>query len=266
MVSPGADSSGDAWARTLYERAIADQWQAGRDVAWDALELERVAAPIRKAMAMAYGHVYYAERFGLGLCGRLVDVTPAGWTRQFAATQVIDEARHVDFFSTLLARLGGEPIAPPGLVALELDMKDVRDEVELLIHSQVIENAAQTFFVEAARRSRSALGSAIRLPGSAGIAQLLQYLIDLVGRDESRHIAFGQRYLAAKLEHIGASERSGLERRAERWCRMFYASFAELGPHVTRLGLPAQEILAQVWATQRKQLLRVGLEIGTFEP
>lgn len=262
MQRVDAERSLDESTRALYERAIAEQWHVTLDVPWDLMPLDVLSEPIRHAMGATYAHIYFAESYGLGLCGRLVDVAPQGSLRQFASTQVMDEARHVHFFGRALASLGVEPVAPPGLQILERELSDVRDPINLLVHAQVVENAAQAFFVEAAQRSRSLLRAAIRLPGSEGVDRLLQCIIKFVGRDEARHIAFGQRYLAMLLADIDRVEHARLERQAACWCRIFHESFAELRPHVTRLGLGADEVLAQVWRVQRKQFRRLGLEIG----
>ncbi|HKP62230.1 MAG TPA: ferritin-like domain-containing protein [Polyangiales bacterium] len=252
-----------AFAEALYRKAISEQWSIEADIDWATLTLEQIAPAVRAAMAAIYSHIYHTESMGLRLCGRLVDAAPEGWLRQFTATQVMDEARHVDFFHRVRTKLGAAGAEPDELLAaLRTDLASVRDPLELLLYGQVIENAAQTLFLETAKRSRRLMGSTVRLPGSSAVTALFDVMLRLIGRDESRHIAFGFKYLSDQLRSLPVPRRQALETRVTGWCVTFDHSFANLRPQVQRLGLQADELLARVWHVQARQFARLGLHIG----
>ena len=261
--APKTDDQRTAQAvERLYERSIAEQWHVVQDVEWGALDIRRLGEPIRRAMRAIYSHTYHAESYGLGLVGRLVDVPPAGRMRQFAATQVMDEARHVDFFSRVLKQLEVDPEEPPqALMELSEDASRARDDVRILLYGQIIENSAQTLFLEGARASRERMKAGIRLPGTQGAERMLDYIVRLVGRDEARHIAFGQQVLAARMGRYSAGERRVLEQEVGDWSLRFNASFSRLEPSIRRLGLPAEQVLHKAHRSQRLQFRRLGLDL-----
>ena len=256
----------DAATRRLYEKALDGQWHAQRDVAWNAIELGQVPVPIRTAMAEVYAQVIHAENFGLGVCGRLVDELPAGWARQIFATQVMDEARHVDFFSEVLHRLEMQPV--PGAVIREIgdSISALRRPVEIVLAGHLLEIAAHTLFLSAHRLSSYAAGTrTVRLPGSEGPAALMAVLMELVGRDEARHLAIGIRALKAWISILSYKERAALEGQAMHWCGDTHNFIESLRLPLARLGISARPLREKVWRAQRHNLALVGLHIERVE-
>jgi hypothetical protein len=88
----------EALAQRLLAEATGGRWQADDALQWSTLSFERLAPPIRRAMATVYADVLYAEEFGLQLVMRMAELAPEGWLREFARVQIrvrrpLDKAR-----------------------------------------------------------------------------------------------------------------------------------------------------------------------------
>src|SRR6188768_2266571 len=109
----------DDACRKLYERAKNEQWRVDHDIDWSRLQIEDLGAQIRQAMAVVYGQLLFGEVIALHAISRAVDTgLPALWIKLFGATQIMDEARHVEFFSRVTAKLGGPPSALPAIAGV----------------------------------------------------------------------------------------------------------------------------------------------------
>jgi hypothetical protein len=246
----------------FYERALSQQWHVDQDVDWNALSFEWLPPQVRSAMGVLYSFTTAAERHGFVIGKHLLEVVPEGLLRQFLTTQVVDEARHVEFFGRVARRLSsGANDAPEWVAALDQELLATRDELTLVLHCFVIENLAQALFIDTARRSRQIMSRGIMLPGSRSVHRLLGYLIGLVGRDEARHVGFEMRYLRSRLLDISRLERARLERQAATWGRLMSTPFEALGGDIARLGMNVEELLARAWGAQRAQFRRVNLEL-----
>lgn len=262
MISIGPLGFPDPKLARLYQRALGEQWHVERDVAWDALSLQRIARPAREGMAEVYAQILLAEQFGLRLCGRLVDMGGDSWMRRAYAAQAMDEARHVDFFGTVLHRLEVEHAPSANMQALAEDMVGVQGTADLLASGQVLEVTAHVMFVDAARQGQRVLEGAIRIPGGDVAAELLSTIVRLVGRDESRHLALGARCLAAHVPHLSLRERIKLEERVSGWCEQVQGVLTALKAPLRRFGLPADALAAKIWRVQRHNFGLAGLRIG----
>lgn len=248
----------DSAAEKIRERARREQWDVERDIDWAALDLEALAPSVRSAMAALYTQILFGEMVALHESAKVVRSTSHAWVRSYALTQVTDEARHVEFFSRIVTRLGGEVPVLDRLrrFASELDAVDSIDDA-LLGTQVIIESFAQTIFLEGARATNAARARAVRLPGADAAAALMEHLIERVGKDESRHVAFGVAYLRRRVKQLGHADRSRLERRAHEWSETFDAFLLELSAPFTRLGLSAPAIRARAEETRRKHLATV---------
>ncbi|MGH3005824.1 MAG: DUF455 domain-containing protein [Gaiellaceae bacterium] len=101
----------EVWAENvfdLYEQAKRQQWNASEDLAWDAIpalddELER-------AVCQVMSFLVQAEYVALHLPAKFIPRIDPTYTEValFLATQVVDEARHIEVFTRrALARGGG---------------------------------------------------------------------------------------------------------------------------------------------------------------
>lgn len=256
----------EARARTLCMSAAASRWSAESALDWPSLRLAPLPGSVHRAMAALYADVLFAESFGVLLVRRLAELAPEGWLRRFALAQLEDELRHVRFFTLLVRRLG-EPVEPaPALIALRDEIARATDHDELLLHAQVIELAAQGVFLANSKRSLRLLSSGVRLPASASVAALLRCIVENVGRDESRHVAFGHGYLRAKLSASAPAHRRFLAQRATVSARLMQQAFLQRSESSRGLGLSEPHQIARCFVEIQKQLGKLGLSIADAPP
>ncbi len=112
--------------RRLYENAKRDQWNAATYIAWDKpvdLEQDFVADELIDIYDSPYWHkmsdaerqemnrlfsawrlsqLFHGEHAAALVCSQLANVLPDADTKFFMSTQVMDEARHTEFFQRYL--------------------------------------------------------------------------------------------------------------------------------------------------------------------
>jgi hypothetical protein len=188
--------------RNLYEKGKVSQWNAETDLDWSipvsnddwvlapeasllgqACKLMGKDEPTQKAaafdeLAFLLSQLLHGEQAALQLCGQLTNVCDKMDQKWYAASQVIDEARHVEVLSKFLARKMGTiyPIGPT--------LKYLLDEL-----------------LEAQGMQKKTLGMQTLFEGTAvGIMDLMRQMsrnalvsemIKRVEQDEARHAAFG---------------------------------------------------------------------------
>lgn len=250
----------------LYRHCIEGQWCLERAVDWSSLHLERVPTSARRLMASVYSDTLYAERLGTELVRRTHEELPAGWPRRFATVQVKDELRHVEFFERVVHKLGGadDDDVAEELVELKRELADVREHAELMLHTYVLECGARALFVGNAMHSLDVLKRGVRLPGSDSVATLMHAIVELVGRDEARHIAAGLSCLRPHLSALPGPELHALEARARVTARLMVGSLLRRARIFERLGLPTDEMVERVWGGVRTQLARLNLDVGDW--
>jgi len=188
--------------RNLYEKGKGAQWNAELDLDWDTpcsreewllapeASLLAQAARARGAdeatqRAAAFDEISYllsqllhGEQAALQLCGQLTNACTKMDEKWYAASQVADEARHVEVFSKLLQRkLGGiHPIGPTLKILLDrlLAAETAREKTL----------GMQTLFEGMAVGIMNLLRQQCRNP-------LLAEVLRRVEQDEARHAAFG---------------------------------------------------------------------------
>jgi len=188
--------------RRLYEKGKVNQWNAETDVDWDAAvskddwvlnpEASMLANVCRmmgkdeatqKAAAfdeLAYtiSQLLHGEQAALQLCGQLTNVREEMDQKWYAASQVIDEARHIEVFSKFLSRKMGT-IYPVGATLKVL--------LDMLLQAQGMKKKVlgmQTLFEGMAVGIMDTMRGECRNP-------LFSDILARVEQDESRHAAFG---------------------------------------------------------------------------
>ena len=187
--------------RDLYEKGKRDQWD-GRILPWDTdVDLEKGIFP--EELNPFAGHAFYekmtekeqkefaiqditwtlsqflhGEQGALLVAGQLVDAVPWMDAKLYAASQVMDEARHVEVFHRYLnEKLQKEwPVNPNLKKMLDIVLKDSRWDFKYLGMQIILEGLAMAAFGQ------------IRDLTSC---PLLKDLTTNVMRDEARHVAFG---------------------------------------------------------------------------
>jgi len=208
--------------RNLYEKGKTAQWNAETDLDWSipVTAEEWVLAPEGSLLAQAtklmgkdeatqkqaafdelnylLSQLLHGEQAALQLCGQLVNICDKMDQKWYAASQVIDEARHVEVLSKFLTRKmnGIHPIG--GTLKYLLDQ---------LLEAQGVQ--------------KKTLGMQTLFEGTAvGIMDLMRTMsrnafvtemIKRVEQDEARHAAFGVLTMRRVVKEASEAERNEME-------------------------------------------------------
>jgi hypothetical protein len=209
--------------RRLYENAKRDQWNASRDVDWNtppsddgrvlADELidihgsplwERLSEKDRvflnqRTAAWRLSVLMYGEQGAMLACSQLVDVVAGTDHKFFAATQVMDEARHNEVLNRYIQeRLGGVTYPMP---VNERDLFDsILSESRWYLKTIALQLVAETFAV-----------SLFRMMAEASRDPVLAEVCRRILGDEARHMGFGMLSLPEVVKNASEAERRELE-------------------------------------------------------
>jgi len=203
--------------RELYAKAKRFQWDADQAIDWgqaidpsqplvDDARSAVMQIPFmqrlderRKAAFNAHNSAYLLSQFLHGEQGALmvaaqqVHAVPDYEAKLYAATQTMDEARHVEVFSRYIRKLAQiYPISP--MLKTVIDSTLQADHwVKVCIGMQmIIEGLALGAFHNMRRSTND---------------PLLRQLVEYVLRDEARHVAFGHVYVAEAIRDMHPDER-----------------------------------------------------------
>jgi hypothetical protein len=178
----------DVWSKNatlLYEEAVQRQWSSATDIPWE--ELEPLPDDLERAMSQ--------------LCTFLTEVefiagdTPAQWlpsisnehyeVKLFLASQIMDEARHLDVFrKRALANGGGLMSGGPGSGLRQII--SARDFSEMSAVMHIIGEG----FIQSLFRGGELLSN----------NEAEKRMFRLAAQDESRHVGFGVMHMKYVLE------------------------------------------------------------------
>jgi hypothetical protein len=210
----------------LYEKAKGAQWNAQTDLPWDTdvdleknaalqrlqyaeLEVDRTGTPLEKfteddmiQLAIesdnwTLSQFMHGEQGALLCTAKIVESVPWIDAKYYAATQVMDEARHVEVFAKYLdTKLTGHyPINAHLKMLLDDIINDSRWDMTYLGMQVMVEGLALAAF-----------GFMHMLTQDPLLKQLLRYVMS----DEARHVAFG--VLSLKEYYAGLSDAELRER------------------------------------------------------
>ena len=204
----------------LYEKAKGAMWNGETDLPWDTpIDQEKLvllsqtgADPVidfsgtpvarwgeREWLAFGIeGQNWMLSQFlhgeqGALLCtAKIVETVPWADAKYFAATQVMDEARHVEVFDRYLSKLSGRyPVNAHLGMLLDDILTDSRWDLTYLGMQIMVEGLALAAFGFMAQLTPE---------------PLLQQLLHLVMADEARHVAFGVLSLQEVYRDMAGSE------------------------------------------------------------
>ena len=186
------------------------------------------------------------EKQGALICtAKIVQQVPSIDSKYYAATQVMDEARHVEAYSRLLHEKFelAYPITQPLQALLNNIIEDSRWDFTYLGMQILIEGLALGAFHGIRDMSKNPLASAVN-------AYVMQ--------DEARHVAFGRIALRDYYPQLSAAERSEREEFVVEACYHMRDRFnaAEMWSQV---GLPEKECVEWVEKSEGMQLFRTRL-------
>lgn len=208
--------------RRLYGKGKANQWDAQTDLDWStpvskddwvirpeasilaqSCQLMGLSEATQKSAAFdeanyVLSQLLHGEQAALQLCGQLTNICEKMDEKWYAASQVIDEARHIEAFGKFLKDKMGTiyPVGPTVKMLLDI-------------------------LLEAKGVNRKTLGMQTLFEGTAvGIMNLLRSyscnslfseLIRRVEQDESRHAAFGVLVMRRVVEEANTEELEDME-------------------------------------------------------
>ncbi|GAA1766802.1 ferritin-like domain-containing protein [Luedemannella helvata] len=215
---------GDSQLAALYERAKTAQWNATVDIDWSvdvpfgaplpddsrfgmaSFEASPLARRGRdswdafrwQVQSWMVSQFLHGEQGALIVAARLVEVMPDLDSKFYAASQTVDEARHVEAFSRYLREKVAEPypITSPLAALLGDILSDSRWDVTALGMQIMIEALAMAAF---------------RMANSTFHDDLIKEITRLVARDEARHVSFGVLSLENLYTEMTSAERADRE-------------------------------------------------------
>lgn len=207
--------------RDLYEVAKKKQWNAATDISWD-LEIEpggNILDPSQDALreldvikalpeetqtklsvcnaSWILSQFLHGEQGALLCCGQLIEAVPDIDGKLYAATQVIDEARHVEVFHRYIKRLHRVyPIDPTLHAVLNQILQADLWQMKCVGMQVIVEGLAMGSFKIMKEGSRD---------------QLLRDIVSLTADDEARHISYGLIYMKDELPRMKDEDRNRVE-------------------------------------------------------
>ncbi len=207
--------------RDLYEVAKKQQWNAATDISWD-LEIDpngNILDPSQDALrdldvikalpdevqtklsicnaAWILSQFLHGEQGALLCCGQLIEAVPDIDGKLYAATQVIDEARHVEVFHRYIKRLHHVyPIDPTLQAVLNQILEADLWQMKCVGMQVIVEGLAMGSFKIMKEGSRD---------------QLLRDIVSLTADDEARHVSFGLIYMKDELPKMRDEARDRVE-------------------------------------------------------
>ncbi|MGQ0652340.1 MAG: ferritin-like domain-containing protein [Betaproteobacteria bacterium] len=203
----------------LYAKGKSQQWDAAKRIDWslevdpeDPMQMDESVLPLfgtplwrrlgprGQAELRYHSQVYnlsqflHGEQGALVCAARIVQDAPGIEAKFYAATQVMDEARHVEAYRRLLAEKFrfAYPIAAALRTLLEQALADRRWDFTYLGMQVLIEGLALVAFQRIRDYSRNALCQSVN-------AYVMQ--------DEARHVAFGRLALRDYYPQLTEAER-----------------------------------------------------------
>jgi hypothetical protein len=189
-------------------------------------ERERVAARTH-FQAWQLSQFLHGEQGALVCTAKIVQQVPSLDAKFYAATQVIDEARHVESYSRLLHEKFqlAYPITPTLKKLLDDVLADSRWDMTYLGMQVLIEGLALAAFASIRDMAQNPLAAAVN-------AYVMQ--------DEARHVAFGRLTLRDYYPQLTQHERDEREEFAVEACYAMRDRF-QAEEVWARLGLPVDE-------------------------
>ncbi|MGH7785414.1 MAG: ferritin-like domain-containing protein [Candidatus Binatia bacterium] len=204
--------------RDLYEKAKRDQWNGTTQLAWDTqvdpegeiipqvynpledyapfkrLDEKRVKEFRHATISLQLSQFMHGEQGALIVASQLTGAVPWMDAKYYAATQTMDEARHVEVFSRYLReKLEWEwPINPNLKQLLDMIICDSRWDMKYLGMQILVEGLAMAAFASMYQMA---------------VEPLVRDVVHYVMKDESRHVAFGVISLKGYYDDMSDGER-----------------------------------------------------------
>jgi len=209
--------------RRLYVKAAEAQWIAAREIDWERpIDRDKfattplgVSMPVERSRywrslddetrwqatlglaSFRLSNFLHGEQGALMVAAQLVNAVPHTDAKFYAATQTMDEARHVEVFAKYIEKLDRvRPISVPLKSVLDTTLA-TDDWMKKLVGMQIVVEGLALFSFREMRNYTE--------------EPLLKELLTYVARDESRHHAYGVQYIQRCVPLLADGERAELE-------------------------------------------------------
>ena len=203
---------------------------------WGRLSPREKANARRHLQAWQLSQFLHGEQGALVCTAKIVQQVPSVDAKFYAATQVMDEARHVETYARLLHEKFelAYPITPTLKRLLNDVLSDSRWDMTYLGMQVLIEGLALAAFATIRDQAKNTLAAAVN-------AYVMQ--------DEARHVAFGRLALRDYYPELTQTERDEREEFAVEACYLMRDRFLSEEVWET-LGLPVEECVGYVESSQ----------------
>ena len=253
--------------RKLYEKAKEAQWNASTYLKWDTdvdpeaenspdqgipiygtpiwdkLDKKRELPRLRREMgSWLFSNFLHGEQGALIATSQLISCVPSSDAKFYAATQVMDEARHVEAYDRYLREKYElvYPISPHLKQLLDLIIQDPRWDMKYLGMQIMVEGLALAAFGFIHQTSNE---------------PLIREIVHMIMRDEARHVAFGVLSLEDIYKEMPPSELKDREDFIIESSRLMRDRF--LGQEVwERMGMPVKECTELVLNSEYMKMFR----------
>ncbi len=270
--------------RTLYANALERQWIALRDLDWERdIDQEAFArtfsiggVPIqatgfwetldpkvrwelsRKSAAFMLSNFLHGEQGALMVAAQLVNCVPHMDGKFYAATQTLDEARHVEVFAAYVRKLDEVHEIAPGLKGLLNSVLEADDWRLKAVGMQIVTEGLALYSFRDMRNQTQ--------------EPLLKQMLTYVARDEARHTGYGIKYLSAVVPTLTRAECDKIEDFAFEAARLLVDSRTENSMRASVLklwrsvGVDPAEAMREILTDREKIQAEVARTGGRFGP
>jgi len=199
---------------------------------------------LRHQAAWSNSQFLHGEQGALICSAKIVTNVPDTEAKFYAATQVMDEARHVETYKKLVEKIGlAYPITGPLKTLLDQVLRDGRWDMTYLGMQVVIEGLALAAFANIRDHGKDPLASAVN-------AYVMQ--------DEARHVAFGRLALREFYPELMQAERDEREEFLIEACYLMRDRFQNKEVW-ENLGYPMKECLEYLENSEGMKMFRTNL-------
>ncbi|MCR9266370.1 MAG: ferritin-like domain-containing protein [Alphaproteobacteria bacterium] len=195
----------------------------------------------RHAQSWNISQFMQGEQAALICAAKIVESVPDLDAKFYAATQVMDEARHVEAYKNLMKKFGvAYPMTEPLRQLVDEALRDSRWDFTYLAMQVVIEGLALAAF------------GTIRDLAQNPLAKMVNaYVME----DEARHVAFGRLSLRDYYPHLTQAERDEREEFLVEACYHMRDRFQAREVYEV-MGLPVEECIEWAEKSEMNQLFR----------
>lgn len=253
--------------RQLYEKAKVSQWNATDGVAWDTpvdpeaenipnqfipifgtsvwdkLDQKREIPNLRRhATSYMLSNFLHGEQGALIAASQLIAAAPCTDAKLYAATQAVDEARHVEAYDRYLREKVElvYPVSPHLKTLLDEILTERRWDMKYVGMQILVEGLALAAF---------------GLISQTSSEPLIRKIVELIVQDEARHVAFGVLSLKGIYADMTASELADRETLIIEASRLMKERFL-MQEVWQNLGLPAEECTTAVKGSPIMQMFQ----------